>query len=119
MYIHIHVLHCAGDASAASSLDEKVINDRVQLFVDMEDPDVVLDLRALNSGQKTKYDTFWDEVQKFLREDVGLAAEERRHSEVTHLARAISVRDLLEQVSARCLPGMCICTCEMYLCVSM
>lgn len=115
MYIHVHVLHCAGDASAASSLDEKVINDRVQLFVDMEDPDVVLDLRALNSGQKTKYDTFWDEVQKFLREDVGLAAEERRHSEVTHLARAISVRDLLEQVSARCPPGMCICTCEMYL----
>ena len=53
-----------------------MINDRVQLFVDMEDPDVVLDLRVLNSGQKTKYDTFWDEVQKFLQEDVGLAAEE-------------------------------------------
>lgn len=55
MYIYVHVLHCAGDASAASSLDEKVINDRVQLFVDMEDPDVILDLKALNSGQKTKY----------------------------------------------------------------
>ena len=60
MYIHIHVLYCAGDASVAWSLDEKVINDRVQLFVDMEDPDVVLDLRALNSGQKTKYNKFWD-----------------------------------------------------------
>lgn len=94
MYIHGHELYCAGDVPAASSLDEKVINDRVQRFVDMEDPDVVLDLRALNSGQKTKYDMFWDEIQKFLREDVGLAAEERRHSEVTHLARAISVRDL-------------------------
>ena len=54
MCIHVHVLHCAGDASAASSLDEKVINDRVELFVDMEDPDVVLDLRALNSAQKRK-----------------------------------------------------------------
>ena len=92
-----------------------MINDRVQLFMDMEDSDVVLNLRALNSGQKMKYDTFWDEVQKFLREDVGLAAEEQRHSEVTHLARAISLRDLLEQVFARCPPGMCICTCEMYL----
>ena len=81
----------------------------------MEDPDVILDLRALNGGQKTKYNTFWDEVQKFPQEGVGLAAEERRHSEVTHLARAISVRDLLEQVSAHCPPGMCICTHEMYL----
>lgn len=69
---------------------------------------MILDLRALNSGQKTKYDTFWDEVQKFLQEDVGLAAEERRHSEITHLARAISVRDLIEQVFARCPPGTCI-----------
>ncbi len=47
----------------------------------MEDPDVVLDLRALNSSQKTQYDIFWDETQKYLREDVGLAAEERMHSE--------------------------------------
>ena len=54
-------------------------------------------------------------MQKFLQKGVGLDAEERRHSEVTHLARAISVRDLLEQVSARCPPGICICTCEMYL----
>ena len=108
MYIHIHVHHCAGVASAALSLDEKEINDRVQLFVDMENPDVILDLRALNSDQKTKYNTYWDEVQKFLHEDVGLAAEERRYSEVTHLARARSVRDLREQVSARCPPGMCM-----------
>ena len=34
-----------------------------------------------------------------------MAAEERRHSEVTHLARAISVRDLVQQVSARCPPA--------------
>ena len=51
-------MFCTGDASAASSLDEKVINDRVQLFLDTEDPDVVLDLRALNGGQKTQYDKF-------------------------------------------------------------
>ena len=59
-----------------------MINDQVQLFVDMEDPDVVLDLRALkwNGGQRTKYDTFWDEVQKFLQEGVSLVAEEQRHS---------------------------------------
>ena len=74
----------------------------MQLYVDMEDPDIVLDLQSFNSGQKSKYDAFWDEVQKFLQEDVGLAVEERRHSQVTHLARVISVTNLLEQVAARC-----------------
>ena len=54
----------AGDASAASQLSEKEVNERVQLYVDMEDPDIILDLRSLNSGQKSKYDAFWDEVQK-------------------------------------------------------
>ena len=115
MYIHSHVLRCAGDASAALTLDEKVINDRVQLFMYKKYHDVVLDLRALNSRQKTKYDMFLDDVKKFLQEDVGLADEEQRHSEVTRLTRTIFVRDLLEQVSARSLPSMCICSCEMYL----
>ena len=77
--LHTYTYTCiytAGDASGVSSLDEKVINDRIQLFVNMEHPDMVPDWRALNSGQKTKYNTFWDEVQKFLREDVGLTTEE-------------------------------------------
>ena len=105
-------MHFVGDASAASTLDEKVINVRVQLFVDMEDLDVVVDLRALNTGRKTQYDTFWDQVVKYyFQEGVGLAADERRHSEVTHMARVISIRDLLEQVSARCPPGKCVCVC--------
>ena len=94
----------AGDASAASQLSEEEVNERVQLYVDMKDPDIVVDLQSLNSGQKSKYDAFWDKVEKFLQEDVGLAVEERRHSQVTHLARVISVRDLLEQVAARCPP---------------
>ena len=72
----------------------------------MDDPDVVLNLRCLNGSQRQQYETFWGEVQKFLQEDVGLAAEKQRHSEITHLVRAISLWDLLEQVSARCPPGM-------------
>lgn len=95
---------CTGDASAASQLSEEEVNERVQMYVDMEDPDIVVDLREHNSGHKSKYDIFWNEVDKFLQENVGLAVEERRHSQVTHIARAISVRDLLEQVAARCPP---------------
>lgn len=33
-----------GDASAASSLSEAEVDKRVKLFVEMEDPDVVVDL---------------------------------------------------------------------------
>ena len=36
---------------------------------------------------------------------MGVAVDDRRHGDVTQLAKAISVRDLCEQVSRRCLPG--------------
>ena len=42
---------------------------------------------------------------EFLQEDMGLVVEERRHAEVTHLARVISVHDMLEQIAARCPPS--------------
>ena len=94
-----------GDASAASNLHEAEIDERVRLVIEMEDPDVVLDLRALHTGAKSQYDAFWDQCQKFLDEDVGTPVDDRRHSHVTHLARAISARDLLDQVKARCPEG--------------
>ena len=65
-----------------------------------EDPSTVIDLREVRSKEsKTKFNVFWDEAQKFINEDLGVAVDDRRHGEVTHLAKAISVRDLREQVS--------------------
>ena len=75
------------------------------MFVDMEDPDLTVDLRELHSGKQSKFDVFWTECEKFLQENVGLAVDERRHSQVTHIASALSVRDLQQQVSARCPPS--------------
>ena len=40
-----------------------------------------------------------------VNEDLGVAVDDRRHGEVTHLAKAISVRDFCEQVSRRCPSG--------------
>ena len=74
----------------------------------MEDSDVVLDLRRENRGQESQYDAFWSECQNYLSEDIGIAVDERRHGNVTHLARAISIRDLIEQVKARCPEGTLI-----------
>ena len=42
----------------------------------------------------------------YLHENVGEAVDDRRHTEVVHLARAISVRDLRQQVMARCPEGI-------------
>ena len=78
-------------------INEVELDERVKMYVEMEDEDIVYDLRELQSGKKSKFDAFWDECEKFLQEDVGLAVDERRHSQVTHMSRAISVRDLLEQ----------------------
>ena len=83
-------------------MSEAEVDKRVKLYVEMEDPDVVIDLRELQSGRGSKFDCFWEECEKFLQEKVGVAVDERRHSQVTHVASAISVRDLREQVASRC-----------------
>ena len=70
-------------------------------MIEMEDPDIVADLRHLNSGAQSKYDNFREECSKFLKQQVGTAVDDRRHTEVTHIATAISVRDLRDQVAAK------------------
>ena len=47
-----------GDASAASQRSEREVDGRVRLYVDMEDPDIVFDLRLHNSGQPSQYAVF-------------------------------------------------------------
>ena len=94
-----------GDSSASETTAEGEVDRRVLQFLEMEDPDILLDLRAVNSGQKSKYDLFWDECGKYLNEEVCAAVDDRRHTQITHLARAISVRDLISQVESRCSPG--------------
>lgn len=93
------------DASAATNLHEAEIDERMRMILEMEDADIVVDLRHLNSGRKTRYDIFWTECQKFLDEVVGTPVDDRRQGSVTHLAKAISVRDLREQVQAKCPDG--------------
>ena len=47
----------------------------------------------------------WDECAKLFK-DSSTAVDDRRHGEVTHLIRAISVRDLRDQVKARLPPEL-------------
>ena len=71
-------------------------------MIDMEDASILPDLRALNSGQRTRFDVFWAECDKFLTEEIGTSVDDRRHGLMVHMARAISIRDLVCQVKARC-----------------
>ena len=70
------------------------VDSRIKLFIDLEDPTIITDLRTLNSSsERTKYDRFWEECDAVLNEEVDTDVDDRRHSEVTHLASALSVRD--------------------------
>ena len=93
-----------GDSSAAANEHIAEIEES-QTSTGYGRPIIVLDLRALHTGHKSEYDIFWGERQKFLEEEVGTPVDDRWYSLVTHLARAISARDLLEQVKARCPEG--------------
>ena len=98
----------SGDSSASTNLVEAEIDKRVQLVLDMEpeDPNNVIDLRSLNSSSgRAKYDVFWDQCSRFLNESVGTAVDDRRHDNVVHLAQAISIRDLRNQVEQHCPAG--------------
>ena len=66
----------------------------------MEDPDILVDIRELNSNGSDKFSVFWKQCEAFLQECT--AVHERRHDTATYLARAL---DLVEQVSKKCPPG--------------
>ena len=51
----VYCMH-VGDAAAASTLSEAEIDKRVKLYVDMEDPDIVIDLRELQRGKTSMFD---------------------------------------------------------------
>lgn len=90
-----------GDSHASDTSHQVEIGDRVHQN-ELEDPDIIADLRTLNSStSRAKFDRFWSECEAVLNEEVGVAVDDRRHSEVTHLASAISIRDLWECVKQR------------------
>lgn len=94
-----------GDASASCNLSESEIDERVAAVVELEEPSLAFDLRDHFSGRQSQFEMFWQKAKEFLEEDVGTATDDRRHSSVVHVAKAISVRDLREKVMERCPPN--------------
>ena len=91
------------DSSAATTADEQKLDDRVaQAIVELQDPEIAIDLRKLNGRVHSSFDDFWNELQRYL-DELTTPVNERRHSEsdAMYLPIAISVRDLRNIVAER------------------
>lgn len=72
-------------------MSEQEVDERLCALFELEEPDLIYDLRDANPGNcSNKYQVFWQKAKEFL-EDVGTAVDKRRHSNVVHVA--VSVRD--------------------------
>ena len=92
-----------GDCSAGVTTAQGKIDNRLHEALEMEDPDFVVDLRELNTSHSNRFSTFWEKMRIFLNESS--TVHERQHGEVTYMARAISVRDIIQQVAKMCPAG--------------
>lgn len=92
--------------SSSENLNEALVDERISAIINTQDPSIMDDLRHHNRGHPTKYERFWEECRRYLEDET--AVDDRRHGEQTHLAKAISARDLLEEVSKRCPEGTAI-----------
>ena len=84
------------------------IDNRLEMILDDPDVDIIVDKREVNAGRPEQLTAFWTELDKVL-EEYGKAVDDRRHSpDVAHMPIAISVPDLIQQVSKRLPPGTAI-----------
>ena len=108
--IHLFLLFCATTAhcnlliagSAAPNLDTKELDARVQEALDVEDPDILTDLREMNGSKQDKYAVFWKHMKGFLEDQP--AVHECRQTTITYMATAFSTHDLVEEVKKLCPP---------------
>ena len=84
---------------------EKDVDERLSALFELEEPDLLHNLRDANPGnQSNRYGVIWSTAKEFLEEDVGTAVGTRHHSQAVHVAKDISVRDFKQQVKQRCPP---------------
>lgn len=98
-YLQEILRQLTGDASAASSESEEEVDECVRQALDLEDAEVVVDLRHHNKGHTSKYEPFWEACERYIESTIEIAVDDRLHDCIAHLAIALSVSDLLSEVS--------------------
>ncbi len=96
-----------GDNSASENLSTKEIDEQVKIMVELEDSNIITDLRGINEDESRKYDIFWEYTNKYLEgkaQESVLVVDERWHDSIQYLAKCnISVHDLRQEVIKLCL----------------
>ena len=81
---------------SSSRSNQAAIDDRIMEFLLHDDPEIIMDLRELNSRPRV-YDDFFDIAAQLCDSQVDgieTAVDDRRHSIINHLAMALSASDL-------------------------
>lgn len=97
----------SGDCSAAETMKQSEVDERIRKVLDEEDPELIWDLRSGNQGRPEKYSVFLEKCQSYISSTVETAVDDRRHDDVqdgdviTHLACALGVRDLQTRLPKR------------------
>lgn len=89
-----------GDWSASRTTSESEVDARVQEALSLEDMDIVIDLREFNFNDKDTFCIFWSKCNEFLQSCTSV--HERRHGTHTYMAKAVSIKDLIEKVRDMC-----------------
>ena len=96
--------HLTGDCSSPEHSSQEAIDNRIKQAFELQDPDILIDLRDHNAGKTGKYDIFFEKTKEYLENVVECAADDRRQDPVSHIAAAISLTDLHQRVSETCPP---------------
>ena len=87
-----------GDSVSSVTSRQKAVDDRLRFVLTGDDPDLVWDLRELNSGRPEQFSRFWEEFQHYIEETAAAAVDERRHDSLLHIATAMSANDLYNRM---------------------
>ena len=76
---------------------------RMDTLITLGDPDIIADYRKVKGDVKgsTVFQKYWDEVDKYLEEQLLKVCEDRRHDTLDRLASAVSMRNLHQVISDR------------------
>ena len=101
----LHSIYCAltDDSSASRTTPEKKIDAHVQEALAAEDVDIVVDSRQLNSNGQDNFSLFWAKCNEYLTNCT--TVHKHRHGTSSFMDKAISVRDLTNQVAKICPNG--------------
>ncbi|GES76141.1 hypothetical protein GLOIN_2v1773127 [Rhizophagus clarus] len=89
------------DALLANDKISKEMEERLRRMMLLEDPSIIIDLRINNGFQGSKFDIFWDELNRYFNEHNNTVVNERRTGATLYIPYAISIQELQDRIITR------------------